>query len=433
MNDPYFAQDDEYGLIGACLSGGSDVCHEVFSKIATEAIQNDSLRQVYELTKGLTAKNEPVNLQSLTKEWKRSMPQTPVPFEALNKCDEMCPSPANYPAFAQAVLEAHHRRHLRTAGDRLIRESAVSTLSVDQIVSNAEAGLTVEASKEEVQSSKSVVGRFIDSTQERFARRGQLSGITSGFWRLDQMTDGFQLGELAIIAARPSIGKTAIAIAIARAAAVDHRVPTLFISLEMSDESIVRRMVSTIGSIPMQDIKTGDLKEGGMKAMSGATAKVAGSPIHFVSGSGVSGIATITAVIRRAVRKWGVKLVLVDYLQKIHGSKAAEKKTYEIAEVSGRLKAVASDTKTAVVALAQLNRENEKDKGRVPRLTDLADSGQIERDADLVLLLNRERNQPNGEAMIAIAKQRDGECGIVPLWYEGQFCRFTDPSPSLNQ
>ena len=431
MSDPYFAQDDEFGLIGACLSGGSDVCHEVFAKIPTDAIQNDSLRQIYEVTKGLVAKSDPVNMATVVKEWKRSMGQTPVPFEALNKADELCPSPANYPAFAQAVLEAHHRRQLRTAGDRLIRESAVSTLSVDQIVSNAEAGLTVEASKEEVQSSKSVVSRFIDSTQERFSRQGQLSGITSGFHRLDQMTDGFQFGELAIIAARPSIGKTAIAIAIAKAASIDSRIPTLFISLEMSDESIVRRMVSSVGSIPMQNIKTGQLDQGGMKAMSTASAKIAGSPIHFISGSGVSNIATITAVIRRAVRKWGVKLVLVDYLQKIHGSKAAEKKTYEIAEVSGRLKGVASDTKTAVVALAQLNRENEKDKGRVPRLTDLADSGQIERDADLVLLLNRERNQPQGEAVIAIAKQRDGECGLVPLWYDGQYCRFSDPSPSF--
>jgi replicative DNA helicase len=183
----------------------------------------------------------------------------------------------------------------------------------------------------------------------------------------------------------------------------------------------------------MQDIKTGEMDEGGMKAMGAATAKVAGSPIYYVSGSGISGIATITAVIRRAVRKWGVKLVLIDYLQKIHGSKSAEKKTYEIAEVSGKLKAVASDTKTAVVALAQLNRENEKSpQSRVPRLTDLADSGQIERDADLVLLLNRERHEANGEAIIAIAKQRDGECGIVPLWYEGQYCRFTDPSPSFQ-
>lgn len=426
MSDPFFAENDEFGLIGACLCGGSDVCHEVFAKIPTESFQNDNLRQIYEVAKGLVAKTEPVNMTTVVKGWKRSMGQTPVPFEVLNKCDELCPSPANYPEFAKAVLEAHHRRQLRFAGDRLMRDSAVSTLSVDQIVANAEAGLTVEASKEEVQSCKSVVSRFIDSTQARFARKGELSGITSGFDRLDRMTDGFQFGELAIIAARPSIGKTAIAIAIARAAAIDHRVPTLFISLEMSDESIVRRMVSTLGSIPMQNIKTGELDQGGMKAMSTASAKIAGSPIYFISGSGVSNIATITAVIRRAVRKWKVKLVLIDYLQKIHGSKSAEKKTYEIAEVSGKLKGVASDTNTAVIALAQLNRENEKDKGRVPRLTDLADSGQIERDADLVLLLNRERNQPEGEAVIAIAKQRDGECGLVPLWYEGKFCRFTE-------
>jgi len=431
MSDPYFAQDDEFGLIGACLSGGSDVCHEVFAKIPTEALQDADLYHMFEIIKGLVAKSDPVNMTTVVKEWKRSMGQTPVPFEALNKCDEMCPSPANHPEFSRAVLEAHLRRQLRSTGDRLIRDSAVSTLSVDQIVSNAEAGLTVEASKEEVQSSKSVAGRFIDATQERFARKGHLSGITSGFHKLDTMTDGFQFGELAIIAARPSIGKTAIAIAIAKAAAVDQRVPTLFISLEMSDESIMRRMVSTIGSIPMQEIKTGDLNEGGMRAMGAATAKIAGSPIYFVSGSGISGIATITAVIRRAVRKWGVKLVLVDYLQKIHGSKAAEKKTYEIAEVSGKLKAVASDTKTAVVALAQLNRANEKDAPRAPRLTDLADSGQIERDADLVLLLDRVRNEPKGEAVIAVAKQRDGECGLVHLWYDGQFCRFTDPSPTF--
>jgi len=432
MSDPYYAQDDEYGLIGACLSGGPDVCYEVFARIPPDAIQQDKLRQVYEITKALIGRHEAISLQTVVKEWKRSIPQLSPPFEELNRCDEICASPANYPEFAKAVLEAHHRRHLRFTGDKLIRDSAVSTLSVDQIVSNAEAGLTVEASKEEVQSSKSVVSRFIDSTQERFNRKGQLSGITSGFYRLDKLTDGFQLGELAIIGARPSIGKTAIAIAIAKAAAIDQRVPTLFISLEMSDESIVRRMVSTVGSIPMQAIKTGEMDEGGMKAMGVANAKVASSPIYYVSGSGISSIATITAVIRRAVRKWGVKLVLIDYLQKIHGSKSAEKKTYEIAEVSGKLKAVASDTKTAVVALAQLNRENEKDKGRVPRLTDLADSGQIERDADLVLLLNRERHEANGEAIIAIAKQRDGECGIVPLWYEGQYCRFTDPSPSFQ-
>ncbi len=426
MSDPFYSEEDEFGLIGSCISGGSDVCFEAFADVPSEAIQNDQLNATFEVLKSIVNQSKPINMAELMKEWKKTRPADSVPFETWNRCDELCPSPASYSMFAKSVLEAHHRRKLRFAGDRLIRESAVVTLSVDQIVSNAEAGLSVEVSKDAVQTSKSVVNRFIDSTQERFNRKGQLSGVTSGFHYLDKMTDGFQLGELAILAARPSIGKTAMAIAIAEAATVRSKVPTLFISLEMSDESIVRRMVSTVGSVPMQEIKTGEMTESGFRAMSVANSKIAASPLHFASGSSVSNIASITALIRRSVRKWGIKLVLIDYLQKIHGSKAAEKRTYEIAEVSGKLKSVAVDTKTAIVALAQLNRENEKDKGRAPRLTDLADSGQIERDADLVLLLNRDRNQPKGEAIIVIAKQRDGECGIVKLHYNGEFCRFSD-------
>jgi replicative DNA helicase len=426
VSDPFYSEEDEFGLIGSCISGGSDVCFEAFADVPSEAIQNDQLSATYEVLKSIVHQSKPVNMAELMKEWKKTRPADSVPFETWNRCDELCPSPASYSMFAKSVLEAHHRRKLRFAGDRLIRESAVVTLSVDQIVSNAEAGLSVEVSKDAVQTSKSVVNRFIDSTQERFNRKGQLSGVTSGFHYLDKMTDGFQLGELAILAARPSIGKTAMAIAIAEAATVRSKVPTLFISLEMSDESIVRRMVSSVGSVPMQQIKTGEMTESGFRAISVANSKIAASPLHFASGSSVSNIASITALIRRSVRKWGIKLVLIDYLQKIHGSKAAEKRTYEIAEVSGKLKSVAVDTKTAIVALAQLNRENEKDKGRAPRLTDLADSGQIERDADLVLLLNRDRNQPKGEAIIVIAKQRDGECGIVKLHYNGEFCRFSD-------
>ena len=426
MSDTFYAEEDEFALLGSCINGGNDVCFDAFAEVPTEAIQHFQLQPTYELIKGIVSQSKQVSLPELMREWKRVHPADPVPFEIWNRCDELCPSPASYPTFAKSVLEAHHRRKLRDAGDRLIRESAVSTLSVDQIVSNAEQGLSVELSKEAVQTSKSVVTRFIDATQERFNRKGQLSGITSGFHWLDKMTDGFQLGELAILAARPSIGKTAMAIAIAEAATIRGKVPTLFVSLEMSDESIVRRLVANVGSVPMQDIRTGEMTEGSFKSMGMASAKISSSPLHFVSGSSASNIASLTAIIRRSVRKWGIKLVLIDYLQKIHGSKSAEKKTYEIAEVSGKLKAIAVDTKTAIVALAQLNRENEKDKGRPPKLTDIGESGQIERDADLVMLLNRDRTQPSGEAVIAIAKQRDGECGLVKLWYDGQFCRFSD-------
>ena len=429
MSDPFFPQEDELGMIGACLTGTIDTCSDALADIRSEWINQDDLRLTFDVIRTMVQSNQQPTIQELGKEWKKAYGQLPMPFEIWDKAMEACPSPANLPYFIKGITEAAHRRQLRDAGDRLMRESAMLTLQPDQIVSNAEAGLSIEVSKETLSTSKQVAGNFIDQMQERFNRKGSLSGIATGFHWLDQKTDGLQLREMAIIAARPSIGKTAIAIAIAYKAAIQDKVPTLFVSLEMSKEAIFRRTVATIGSVSMQNLKSGDLTEGDMKSMMAASGKISSSPLWFLDGSSSHSISSITANVRRAVRKHQVRLVIVDYLQKVKAADRSEKRTYEVAEVSGKLKDIAVQTNVAMLCLAQLNRENEKDKGRQPRLTDLADSGQIERDADLVMLLDRDRKEPSGEAAIIIAKQRDGECGIVKLHYQGQFCRFTDPSP----
>jgi replicative DNA helicase len=426
VNDPFFAQEDEFGLIGACLTGSIDTCSDAFAEVKSEWIETDSLRYTYETIRSLVAQNRTPTIQELGKEWKKLNGNQPIPFEDWNRAMEVCPSPANLPSYAKGVIEAAHRRQLRFAGDRLIRESAVLTLPPDQIVANAESSLSIELSRETLSTSKQVGGSFIDQMQERFSRKGTLSGVTTGFHWLDRMTDGLQFREMALIAARPSVGKTAIAIAIAEAAAVRAKVPTLFISLEMSKEAIFRRSVASIGSVSMQNLKSGNLTEGDMRSMSVATGKISAAPLWFLDGSSSQSIASITANVRRAVRKHGVKLVIVDYIQKVKAADKAEKRTYEVAEVSGKLKDIAVQTGVAMLCLAQLNRENEKEKGRTPRLSDLADSGQLERDADCVMLLDRDRREAKGEASIIIAKQRDGECGIVKLHYNGEFCRFSD-------
>jgi replicative DNA helicase len=417
-------------MIGACLNGTIDTCSDAVSEIRSEWIQRDELRLTFDVIRGMVQEGKSPTLPELNKEWKKAYGQLPVPFDAWNQAMEVCPSSANLTYYTKAIVEAAHRRQLRDAGDRLIRESAMLTLQPDQIVSNAEAGLSIDVSKETLTTSKQVAGSFIDQMQDRFNRKGTLSGIATGFFHLDEKTDGLQPKEMAIMAARPSIGKTAIAIAIAEHAAIKSKIPTLFISLEMSKEAIFRRTVSAIGSIPMQNLKSGNLNEGDMKSMMLSSGKVANSPLWFIDGSSIHSISNIMANVRRAVRKHGVRLVIVDYLQKVKSADRSEKRTYEVAEVSGKLKDIAVQTGVAMLCLAQLNRESEKEKGRQPRLTDLADSGQIERDADLVMLLNRDRSEPSGDAAIIIAKQRDGECGIVNLHYEGQYCRFTDPSPS---
>lgn len=430
-NDAFYSQDDELGLIGACLTGDVDTCSDALADIRSEWITQDNLRLTFDVLRGMVQENKQPTIGELVKEWKKAYGQLPMPYDAWNQAMEACPSPANLPYYIKGVTDAAHRRQLRDTGDRLIRDSAVLSLQPDQIVSNAEAGLSIDVSRETLSTSKQVAGNFIDQMQERFNRKGTLSGISTGFHWLDFKTDGLQHREMAIIAARPSIGKTAIAIAIAHKAAVQDKVPTLFVSLEMSKEAIFRRTVSAIGSISMQHLKSGDLSEWDMKSMMSASAKISTSPLWFLDGSSSQSISAITASVRRAVRKHHVRLVIVDYLQKVKAADRSEKRTYEVAEVSGKLKDVAVQTGVAMLCLAQLNRESEKDKGRQPRLTDLADSGQIERDADLVMLLDRDRKEASGEAFIIIAKQRDGECGIVKLHYEGQFCRFSDPSPTF--
>jgi replicative DNA helicase len=195
----------------------------------------------------------------------------------------------------------------------------------------------------------------------------------------------------------------------------------------MSEDALYRRMIGNFAGVSLRRTRRGQLSQHELQALSNANARVSRSNLRFLDVSrGAKTVSTVVAGVRREVRKHGIKLVIVDYLQKLKPSEKNEKRTYEVGDVSEKLHACASSTKTAVVCLAQLSRESEKDKGRMPKLSDLSDSSQIEKDADLVLLLHRDRAETRGEGSLIIAKQRDGECGLIQLFYDGQFCRFTE-------
>jgi len=154
MNDAFFAEDDEFGLIGACLTGTLDTCADAFAEVKSEWIETNTLRDTYETIRSLSQQNRQISLPELGKEWKKLNGNQPIPFEDWNKAMEVCPSPANLPNYVKGITEAAHRRQLRLTGDRLIRESAVLTLQPDQIVSNAESGLSIELSRETLSTSK---------------------------------------------------------------------------------------------------------------------------------------------------------------------------------------------------------------------------------------------------------------------------------------
>jgi len=273
--------------------------------------------------------------------------------------------------------------------------------------------------------------RVIDDLQRRFDLQGRRSGLVTGFNRFDDLTDGLQLGEQTIIAARPSMGKTAIGVNIVERVCIRDQIPTAFVTLEMSPAALMKRLLSSWGNISMNSLRSGKFTQGEFSKFSTFTALVRQRPLWIVDAISGMDCNRVAAIIRRLCRKHGIKLVVLDYLQKIKPASKQEKRTYEVGEVSGILKSLAAETGAAFLTLAQLNRESEKDKekgGRRPPLCDLADSGQIERDADTVALIHREDRSQLGTELI-IAKQRDGELGMNYLHFNGQFCRFENATP----
>lgn len=341
-------------------------------------------------------------------------------MEYLQTIMASSPSASNLNYYLTGVVEFHRRRYVIAAAVRM--EALARDVTKPDFLS------AVEVIQAKMTQTKDVLGpgeaadRMISDLERRHALQGRLSGLESGFKALDAKLDGFQFGEQTIIAARPSKGKTALGLSVLEHCVFDLHQPALFVSLEMSAEALMRRLCAMRTGVGMNTIRRGSYDEGTFHKFSRFNAEARKSGLYLLDGVKGFSITDLEWQVRRMVRKHGIKLVVVDYLQKIRPLNKQEKKTYEIGETSGCLKALAEDAKVALVTLAQLNREGEKDKGRPPRLSDLADSGQIERDADTVILIDR--NQDDVDTRLIIAKQRDGETGVVHLNFNGALTRF---------
>ncbi len=226
-----------------------------------------------------------------------------------------------------------------------------------------------------------------DNLELKFNLQGKRSGVTTGLHALDEITDGLQYGEQTIVGARPSQGKTALATSIVHHACIVNRVPTLVITLEMSIQALCRRILSKHTKISMNKLRNGAFSERDFGQFKTFSVLLANAPIYFMDSISGSDCNKVCAAIKRAVKIHGVKFVVIDYLQKIRPSERQEKRTYEVAEVSGALKAVAVQTGVAMLTLAQLNRESVKGK-RPPTTADLKESGDLEQTAQNVILLH---------------------------------------------
>lgn len=289
----------------------------------------------------------------------------------------------------------------------------------------------------EVKTTKAIVQGAINLIEQRFDNQGKITGLPTGFTDLDKMTDGFHGGEMIVIAARPSMGKTSLALGIAEHLVLESKIPVGVFSLEMTAESLMLRQICSLARKNIRDINEGFLTKTDFPKLTYASGRLMNAPLFIDDTPGLS-ILQLRARARRMVQEHQCKIFIVDYLQLLHSTseKAKDNRQQEIADISSGLKALAKELNVPVLVLSQLNREMEKDKARKPRMSDLRESGAIEQDADLIGLLykpgvtNAEENeQPVEESgavpiNLLIAKQRNGPTGDVRLTFLKSFTRF---------
>jgi replicative DNA helicase len=285
---------------------------------------------------------------------------------------------------------------------------------------------------------KDLVYRAINTIEDYHQRQGKLTGLPTGFIDLDKLTTGMHPGEMIVIAARPSVGKTSLAMNIAEHVAIDNNIPVGVFSLEMTADSLVLRMLCSRSRVNLRNVRDGFLAERDFPKLTLNAGKLAGAPLFIDDSSGLS-ILQLRAKARRMFQQYGIKLFVIDYLQLLHSSsRKAENRQQEIADISGGIKALAKELNVPVIVLSQLNREVEREKGRAPRLSDLRESGSIEQDADLVGLLYKPSSKSDDDESggaaepedavpvnLLIAKQRNGPAQVdVNLTFLKTFTRF---------
>ena len=351
------------------------------------------------------------------------------------------PTTANIEHYMNIVWEKHLLRNLINAAHEIIvkafdqQEDVLDWIDeVEQQVLSVTNGKTTTGAK----SSSVLVHEVMVQVEKMFTNRGIIPGLTTGFRDLDKLTSGLQPGTMFIIAARPSIGKTALAMNIAENVAIDLNKPVGVFSLEMSSEELIKRMLCSRGAVNLRALNDGFPKERDHAALTTAASELIKAKIYIDDTPGLA-INQLRARARRMHSQYQIELLVIDYMQLMRAPsrRADQSRQVEVADISAGVKALAKELKIPVIVLSQLNRQPEaRDEGR-PRLSDLRESGSLEQDADIVGLLMRpevgkddpiEREKWKGKAMLYIAKQRNGPTGDVPLTFRSEFTRFENAS-----
>lgn len=391
--------------------------------------------KIYDAILSLYTKREPIDMFTVTNKLKESGLLKDVGGSAyLTKIIESVPSAAHVGHYAQIVKEKKILRDLISAsGD--ISEKAFSTgLDMEEMMDDIEKKIFSISQKSVPQKFYSI-GEGLKGAYERIEKlhrgEGGVRGIPTGFQDIDNMLSGLQRSDLVIIGARPSLGKTSLALDIARFVGVNAKEPVGIFSLEMSKEQVIDRLISAQARVPLWDLRTGKLKEDdAFVFIQGALDELSKSPI-FIDDTPSPNILQMRSMARRLQAESGLSLLIIDYLQLIQPRTSSDNMVQQITEISRGLKGLARELNVPVIALSQLSREVDKRENKRPRLSDLRESGSIEQDADVVMFIYRkdhEKTNPSpeeiGHAEIIVAKHRNGPTGMVKLRFDQEKASF---------
>lgn len=439
---PPHSAEAEQGVLGCILISPNDCMGECIEKLRVgEEVFYDLRHQtIFKALAEMYDSREPIDLITLQQRLKDSQLLEQVGgISYLSILPDAVPSAANLSYYLEIVKEKYLLRKMIHVCTDVVGRVYDYQGEVDALMDEVERDI-LRISEARVQAHtnniKDLVKKAISTIEDFHQRQGMLTGIASGFSDLDKMTSGFHGGEMIVIAARPSMGKTSLAMNIAEHVAIEEKIPVGVFSLEMTSESLVLRMLCSRSRVNLRNVREGFLAERDFPKLTGAAGKLAGSPLFIDDSSGLS-ILQLRAKARRMHQQYQIKLFVIDYLQLLHSTaRRAENRQQEIADISSGIKALAKELNVPIIVLSQLNRELEREKNRKPRMSDLRESGAIEQDADLVGLLykpNAEEEENVAATAVAeeaapvnllIAKQRNGPTGDVNLTFLRSYTRF---------
>ena len=438
---PPHSVEAEQGVLGCVLLSPHDClghCVEKFTS-GPEVFYDLRHRAIYEVLIEMYDRKDAIDLITVQQTLKdRHQLEGVGGLAYIASLPDAVPSAANLDYYLEIVREKFVLRQMISTCTEVVSRAYEHQGEVEALLDEVERDI-LKISGDRVSTSsptmKELVHRAIHHIEMYHQRQGQLGGIATGFIDLDKMSDGLHEGEMIVIAARPSMGKTSLVMNIAEHVAVQLRLPVGVFSLEMTSESLVMRMMSSLARVNARAIRDGFLAERDFAKLTTAAGQLAKAPLFIDDSSGLS-ILQLRAKARRLHQQHGIKVFIIDYLQLLHSTaRRAENRQQEIADISNGIKALAKELKVPVIVLSQLNRELEKDKNRKPRMSDLRESGSIEQDADLVALLYKPNvadeedggPTPDQEAVpvnLLIAKQRNGPTGDVCLTFLKSCTRF---------